>query len=433
MDLNTSVLIVSAYGRGHWLASSLQQENIPVTVIDVSSKLGVWPPEDLEGPFGFFKSEAAGNNALEDLQLERILNGDKYESVPQGFTVWLEDGPLEMKSPLTSYRLKKLGQSPAVAEILQGSKFSKLGPALQKWASEHFKKSWLLSLSHQLAATTYHSNARAPLYGKTLKLMDPFFVRKATRAGQEQNLSWLRDKGVEILEQTDILDLSFRNKKTISGVELQGERSGVMHIQQLVWMLNSEESYFVYPKIAHHLFPEGELEPEWCWVRYRLKMSECQERDILPAHVLVTEQVAAPWTHENLLILQRTDFEDQFDAWLRIPNVQRFNKEYLRIRGEKVLDILRRRLPLALPEIQSFPQEFYHTHLQIGPSPFPVYGEGLDSRRTKSAFSNLLLNGSEIWRNFSWEDMFETQTALRSSLVKWWKLLQQKKERERRD
>jgi hypothetical protein len=162
-------------------------------------------------------------------------------------------------------------------------------------------------------------------------------------------------------------------------------------------------------------------------------MSACQEREILPAHVLITEQVTAPWTHQNLLVLQRTATEDLFDGWVRIPNVQRFNKEYLRIRGENVLEILRHRLPLALPEIQSFPQEFYYTHSQIGPSPFPVYGSGLDSRRTKVAFSNLLLDGSEIWTNFAWDEMFESQGVLRNSLLRWWKLLQQRKEKEHRD
>ncbi|RYZ83513.1 MAG: hypothetical protein EOP06_19855 [Proteobacteria bacterium] len=90
MDLKTSVLIVSAHGRGHWLAAELHREHIPVTVIDVSSKLGVWPPEDLEGPFGFLKSEE-----LTPSQSERVFAEDAYISVDEGFTTWLPDGPLE--------------------------------------------------------------------------------------------------------------------------------------------------------------------------------------------------------------------------------------------------------------------------------------------------------------------------------------------------
>jgi hypothetical protein len=429
MDLKTSVLIVSAYGRGHWLAAELHRENIPVMLIDVTSKMGAWPPEDLEGPFGFFKPED-----LTAAQSERVFAEDAFESVDQGFTAWLPEGPLELKSSLTQYRLSKLDQSKEVYESLFSNKQGgKNLPSLQKWAAENFSKSWILHLAHQWAATTYAPNTRASLSGRALRLMNPFYVRKATRAGQQKSFDWLVSKNVEVYSKTEILDLSFKNKKMISGVEIHGERSGLMHVEQLVWMLTSEETYFVNPKIAKYLFPEGELEPEWCWVRYRLKMQACQERDTLPLHMLIFDHISSPWTHQNLMVLQRTALEDQFDAWIRIPYVQRFNKEYLRIRGEKVMEILRKRLSLALPEIQSYPQEFYYTYSQIGPSSFPVFGQGVESRREQMVFSNLSLDGAEIWKNYSWDDQFDNQKMIRENLTRWWQLLQQRKEKERRD
>ncbi len=429
MDLNTSVLIVSAYGRGYWLAAELQRENIPVVLIDVTSKLGFWPPEDIEGPFGFFKSDETT-----DSQGERVFLEDPFESVDQGFTMWLEDGPLELKSSLTQYRLQKNNQNKEVCESLMSGKLTyKNISGIQKWASENFKESWIMHLAHQLSSTTYVPSARASLVGKPLKLMNPFAVRKATRAGQQKSIEWLSQKKIEVHQKTELLDLSFKNNKTISGVEIHGERSGLMHVDQIVWMLSSEESYFVAPKIAKALFPEGALEPEWCWIRYRLKMSACPERDCLPIHMLVLNQITSPWTHQNMMVIQRTALEDQFDVWIRIPNVQRFNKEYLRIRGEKIMGIIRERLPSTLPEIQSYPQEFYYTYSQIGPSSFPVYGEGLTSRRRQMSFNNVYLDGAEVWKNYSWDDQFENQTLICGSLSKWWKLLQQRKERERRD
>jgi hypothetical protein len=424
MDLNTSVLIVSAHGRGHWLASALQRENIPVTVIDVSEKLGAWSPEDLEGPFGLLQSPLP-----DELQNELLTVGDPYREVPQGWTLWRKDGPLELRSPLAKHRLDVLRQN---VDALAPAE-PKPVASMQKHVLEHFDNFWLLNLSHQLAATTYHSSARASLYGKSLKLFNPFAVRTATREGRAQMQNWLKRKNVEVFAKTELLDFSFRNNKHISGVELHGERSGLMHLQQLVWMLSSEESYFVFPKLARAIYPEGELEPEWCWVRYRLRFAPCEECGRLPGYFVLTEEIAAPWTHENLMILQRSAEASQFDVWLRIPNVQRFNKEYLRIRGEKVLEILRGRMPKADPAIETFPQEFYHSHLQIGPSPYPVFASGHDERRTKAPFANLLLNGSETWRNYSWEERFESQGQLHTQLMKWWRLLQLKKEKEHRD
>jgi predicted acetyltransferase len=430
MDLKTSVLIVSAHGRGYWLATELQRENIPVVLIDVTPQLGAWPAEDNEGPFGFFKSED-----MSDTQNERVFSEDAFENLDQGLTLWLPDGPVELKSPIGQYRLHKLDQNKEVCEALQSGKngYKNLS-GIQKWAADNFKESWIMHLAHQLAATTYVPSARASLFGKALKVMNPFLVRKSTRGGRQKSIDWLKEKNLEVYEKTEILDLSFGNKKAISGVEIHGERgSGHMRVEQLVWMLSSEESYFVTPKIAKSLFPEGALEPEWCWVRYRLKMLPCPERDCLPLHMLVLGQITSPWTHQNLMVLQRTALEDQFDAWIRIPAVQRFNKEYLRIRGEKILEILRERLSLALPEIQSYPQEFYYTYSQIGPSSFPVYGEGLESRRHKMEFNNVHVDGAEIWKNYSWDDQFESQGLIRDGLLKWWKLLQQRKEKERRD
>lgn len=430
MDLNTSVLIVSTYGRGYWLASELQRENIPVVLIDVTSKLGVWPPEDVEGPFGFFRPDE-----MTDTQGERVFSEDAFESVDQGFTLWLHDGPLELKSSLTQYRLDKNNQNKEVCDaLMSGKQGYKNLAGVQKWAAENFKQSWIMHMAHQWGATTYVPSARASLAGKPLNLMNSFSVRKATRAGQQKSIDWLKSKNVEVHQQTEILDLSFKTNKSISGVEIQGEqRSGLMRVEQVVWMLSSEESYFVAPKIAKRLFPEGALEPEWCWVRYRMKMSACPERDAIPLHVLLVNQITSPWTHQNMMVIQRTALEDQFDMWIRIPNVQRFNKEYLRIRGEKLMEILRERLPLALPEIQSYPQEFYYTYSQIGPSSFPVYAEGLESRRRKMSFNNVFVDGAEIWKNFSWDEQFENQTLIRDSLMKWWKLLQLKKEKEHRD
>jgi hypothetical protein len=428
MDLNTSVLIVSAHGRGHWLAAELNRENIPVVMIDVTEKLGVWPAEDVEGPFGFFKADD-----MTPSQSDRAFAEDAFESVDEGFSILLSDGPVELKSPLSQYRLEKLGLSKDIFESLLNHHNEKQLPALQKFAALNFHRAWILHLAHQLAATTYVPNARASLSGRALRLMNPFFVRKATRAGQQKLTAWLRAKEVKIYQKCEILDLSFRDKKNISGVELGGERAGILHFQQMVWMLTSEESFFVNPKVAKYLFPEGELEPEWCWVRYHLKMQPCHERDALPLHLLITEQIEGPWTHQNLLILQRTALEDHFDLWMRIPNVQRFNKEYLRIRGEKMLDILGRRLSLAMPEIRSYPQEFYYTYAQIGPSTMPVFAEGQERRRRNSEFSNLNLNGPELWKNYSWEDQFENQSGIRDSLVKWWKQLLLRKEKERRD
>ena len=54
MSQTPDVVIVSAYGRGHWLAEELVKQKWTVSLFDVTGALGDWEPEDWEGPWGFF-------------------------------------------------------------------------------------------------------------------------------------------------------------------------------------------------------------------------------------------------------------------------------------------------------------------------------------------------------------------------------------------
>ena len=67
MILQSDVTIVSAYGRGNWLAAELSNLNHRVSLVDVSKGLGRWAPEDWEGPFGFFQSEHLLPSQVESL------------------------------------------------------------------------------------------------------------------------------------------------------------------------------------------------------------------------------------------------------------------------------------------------------------------------------------------------------------------------------
>lgn len=104
--------------------------------------------------------------------------------------------------------------------------------------------------------------------------------------------------------------------------------------------MSSEETYFLNKKIGEYFYAAGYVEPEWCWIRYRMSFADCEERERLPLHVTLVDDLAQTWTHQNLLILQRTFSPDQFDVWMRVPNVQRFNKEYLRSKGLNAIETL---------------------------------------------------------------------------------------------
>lgn len=424
MELGSPVIVISAFGRGHWLAAALAREGIKTTLVDVSTKLGVWPSEDVEGPFGFFRNEK-----ISESQMERLYADDPYEEVPQGFTVWLKNGPFECKGPTTKFKIDKASLANPVKDYLLGvGKEKALYKSLDAFS---FEQSWLLHLAHQWAGTTYKPNARGAGNGEAVPLFSSFLIRQATRNGLEKSLEWLAGKGVEVIRPQQIVDVSFGGGKSITGLELSGENQGLFRLEQIVWMLTSEETYFLNERLGKYLFPEGPLEPEWSWVRYRVSLQQCFERDHLPAHTLVMHDLYSPWTHENMLILQRTTLPDQFDVWMRIPTVQRFNKEYLTVRSLRMRKDLVERMSLSDPQVLSFPQEYYYTYAQLGATRFPVFSQSQDGRRGKVLYSNLHLDGPEMWPHYAWGTYFAHHENIHARLTNWWKekLLREQKEK----
>ncbi|UXR63591.1 hypothetical protein EZJ49_10940 [Bdellovibrio bacteriovorus] len=431
MELGSPVILISAFGRGHWLAAALAKEGIKTTLVDVSTKLGVWPSEDVEGPFGFFRNER-----ISESQSERMYSDDPFDEVSNGFTLWLKEGPFEFKGPVTKYKIDQSSLSSQVKEHLIGGGGDKAARSLYKNLDAlDFDASWILHLAHQWSGTTYTSNAKGARMGVSTPLSSSFLVRQATRNGLEKSLSWLASKGVEVIRPHQIMDVSFGGGKSITGLELSGEKQGLFRLEQIVWMLTSEETYFLNERLGKYFFPEGALEPEWCWVRYRVGLQSCFERDRLPLHTVVIDDVDSPWTHENMMVLQRTSLPEQFDVWMRIPTVQRFNKEYLTVRSERMKNHLKERMSLTDPQILSFPQEYYYTYAQLGASRFPVFGEKQGVRRGRSSYGNLHLDGPEVWPNYNWGSYFDNHESIQSRIVTWWKekLLKEQKEKKRKE
>ena len=144
MELKSEIAIISAFGRGHWLAAELAKMGISVSLLDVTSQLGRWSTEDGEGPFGFFKS-----SELRDSQWERMLADDPPQLVPSGFALWLPDGPMELKGSTVIHRLEVLGVPKEVQKYVSDVSASRC-PTNVKQLS--FEENWLAQFAHSFGA-----------------------------------------------------------------------------------------------------------------------------------------------------------------------------------------------------------------------------------------------------------------------------------------
>lgn len=425
VEMKSEVVLVSAYGRGNWLAASLAQESIETTLIDISHLMGAWPPEDVEGPFGFFKSEK-----ITEFQMERLSHDDPYHEVSCGWTLWTSQGPIEFKGSTSRYMLDKLPLNPDLKTLVlsaqgQGRK------VYQDLDAYDFSESWLLHLAHQWCSTEMLSNERGALQGQASVLTSSFLTRQATRSGHDKSLEWLKSRGVKVIRPQRLEDIFVENGQ-ISALEIQAERKGVFKFEQLVWLLSSEETYFINEKLGKKFFSRGAVESEWSWVRYRIGIEEYSERNNLPAHCVMIKDLDMMWTHENYIILMRTSSANQFDCWIRIPTVQRFNKEYLTEKGNRVLGVLKGCLGQEEGvQVLSYPQEYSYTYAQLGPSRFPVFK--YNSKTINSKFRNMHLVGVETFDRYQWDRIFAGQEEVRIRLLEWWnkkKMIEAKKKKE---
>lgn len=408
MELNSEIAVVSIFGRGHWLASEIAKQGIPVSLIDISEQMGSWAPEDWEGPFGFFNSEKR-----RPLQIERMLEDDSLEATAQGWTFWLADGPLEMKGLNVKHRLNKLGIKDELQHLVSGEYIKSKIP---HWP---FAENWFAQLLSGFTANRFFSNTEALDYQRTLPAFNSFSFRQATRNGLRKNLQWCQSLGVQIPKQIQIVDLLFLDRKTLKGFEVKSDRPGLFTANRFIWCLTSEETGLLGSRVQAALFPKGGLEASWSWIRYRVKMSGGQVQQI-PNHVVMVGDVHLPWTHENAMIMQRTSSSDRFDVWLRIPTVQRFNKQYLEEKAQLLILKLKERTRCFEAKIQDYPQEYEYTYNQLGPSRHPVYEKSSLKRFKPKSLANVSWDGPEYWDHLGWEGAFHFQNEILQDVSRWW-------------
>lgn len=419
------VVLISAFRNCYWLASELKRQKLKVLVIDLSSKLGLWPAEDVEGPFGLFKTET-----LKGSFVESLLSEEAFHQVENGFTIWLESGPIEFKGPLTKYQIEKSGLDPKLFETLG----RQTGVQVQKNfkpAAFDFNTHWLIPFSCQLASTTYCTARHSVELPQALPLAASFYIRWAHRSVNEKAAHWLRNQGIHYSDKTDVIDLSFENRKKISGVELKGEISGLVKCKSLVWGLTSEESYFYNSVLGQEIYTDGPLESEWSWIRYRAKLKPNAQTRLFPLHFCSFLDNESPWTHENMILWQKTSLDEFLEAWVRIPTVQRFNKNYLSDLGQKIVNVINSRITGLNAEIQNHPQEYSYTYHQLGPSRYPIYKKNsIASRWKKSAISNLFYQSHERLHLYSYESRQELAEDNMKNILHWLVELETKRRKE---
>lgn len=417
------VIVVSAYGRGHWPAVELAGSGFSVAMIDVSESIGRWTPEDWEGPFGLFH-EASWSSS----KLARITEEDYMDAIPQGLTAWLPEGPYETQGPM-AYQWFGSGHTDEWQKswLLNWSSWDANDRARQvrEILKKPFKESWWLYLSHQLASTVFLPNAQALEHGRPLSIFSPFFIRRVSRRGFQQSLEWCKKHGVHVFPSTAIADVVLEGKQ-LAGVEVSGALSGALQADKYLWCLTSQETEKVTPQGCAKLFPDGILKPEWSWVRSRWSWDLGDYESALPQHFVFLADLGLPWAHEYMMIAQKTVQEHVWDFWVRTPDHQRFQRGYSHVLLDRIEQQIKARAPHAELKLVERNQEDLYDYQELGPSRYPVY-DAMKWREFRGVkLGNIRFSSPEQWMGLDWASRMELDQEIVNEWIEWRRIQEEK-------
>ena len=395
--LEKDVLIVDLYGRGHWLALECQKKGYDIAILDFTSLMGPWSIEDIEGPFGVFGSKRHTSS-----QMNRLANEGPLTLSDRGYVIWLKRGPLELKGPLGSLQSQKAQIPHVVTEYLRdGHTSSESLDFFSQMKPLSFKEGWPAHFAHQISSSVLMENTKGIFFGRALPLMASFYYRKFYKRKDKQDLPNLihpspSKKHIHLYGKKPFLE------------HIQYQKDKQIKAKHIIWMLSSHETQFCFGDSASLLFPKGIIIPKWYWTRYRMSFENSDLLECLPDHFVMLEDIYLPWTHDNVVIIQKTADASMIDAWIRLPYTQRFKNDYVENYGQLIKKSLQERIPECNLHIQDRPKELTEDSRQIGPSIFAIYDLKERQQLKRASLKNVLFEGPEVWTLLGWDGQFQS-------------------------
>jgi hypothetical protein len=418
-------VIVSAFGRGNWLAQELCARGWRITLVDVSESLGKGEPEDAEGPFGLFSTPD-----LSPSFKKRLHDEGEMTDVPAGFALWLKDGPIECASQMTGFNLKARGISKSLESYLRHSGIpdKESGRLKRALSRDSFKQTWFANFAHQFTSNVFKESHRALDTGIAAPLFAPFAIRQVTAAGAIKAFKTVLSVGAKGFYRSAIQDLRF-NEKVIDAIEISrlgGERSEIERSRAFIWMLSSNETQCFPEKVHSTLFPSGAVEPDWFWMRYRLEMTNQTHDNQLPIYTVAVEDPFLPWTHTNVVVLRKRgalagsmqsvgqSVGQSYDAWIKLPVHARVNASELEVYGQKIESLFERRVPAMKPKIVGMQPGAGTTD----PVRVPIFSEAKLAKLKTLKAGNVFFCGPEQWASLDWVGQYRKQNMILTRLDK---------------
>ncbi len=375
------VVIASAYGRGHWLASHLSEQGWNVSLLDFTKALGPFTPEDYEGPFGLLETDLISGSQKSHWSTE--LGTNSVEQIHKGYTIWLKDGPLEGASQLSTFHTQERSLSLAVRNYLHmvgDLSDIRLKTERAQLTKLPFENSWLVRFMHQFHSNEYRDHVHSLDSDHAAPFFSRYYVRNLESDSHKKSLQTLRALNVEVIEDPEIISAKINSDEQV----ILSAKHGEVETRSFVWGLTSSETEKVAKEFFKSYYRSKKLFSLWQWRKFIVSFEE-QPTEVPQCFVLLNDP-HLPWTHTNAVSVRTTN--EYWVCWMRLPSHQS-SSAYFEEQASELLAVVNQRLPWTEPTVR---------YSGDSTPAWQVYDQSEKKTLKQKIAKNVLVSGPEHWR-----------------------------------
>ncbi len=405
------LVVVSAFGRGNWLATEFATRGWRVSLLDATAQLGEFNEKDIEGPFGLLE----GQN-LQPSQRARLADEGEFAPVASGFTLWLPEGPLELRSELTPFLIRARNIPFDVESYLRQPELnSKESEGERRGLKKlQYSRSWLAQFAHSISSAAHHENYVALESQAAAPLFTPYSLRQLTASGAAKGLQTCHSAGVSVHPRVELVDFKF-DGGAASTVTYRDDKDTeiTQHARAYVWCLSFEETKKISDALVRSMFPYNWPEASWYWARVSFEASPADLLEMIPLSVAVIDDVDLAWTRANLILMRRRAGENRFDAWMKVPTwMRRETEAYEQVRSEVRSNLQKKFAGVILTDLRE----------EMTPLLWPIWPkeefEQLQGRWAPRKSPNIFFDSPGVWTSLDWLGRFKHESSVALKLEK---------------
>lgn len=377
----SDLVIASAYGRGHWLATHLADLGWNVSLLDLTSALPSIDPQEHDGPFGLFETDLLTISQKKFWSEE--FGSDAVKKIESGLSILLKEGPLDGSGQLATFLAQEQSLSLAVRNYLHmitDLSDVRLKPERARVAKLNYSSIWLAGLMHQLAANCFVENSKAIETDHASPFFASYSVRKLENNFHQNSVNYLKKNNVSTISVDSITSFVPESDESVTIKTNKGD----FQSRSFVSTLSSEETSKVAGSLMRAFYPSGVLDPTWKWRRFIIDFKEVPNE--VPHSFLILQDRYLPWTHANVISFQNEG--TSWSCWLKLAVPHANKPEYLKKMAEEVSELLNIRLPWAQVKV-AVPKNQEST--------WKVFDREEKNRLRSSLRRNVFSSGPEHW------------------------------------